>query len=133
MAKTDQQLNDDLIEVGAEHPEVTREDDGDLTEELVATTTIEELFDNYISTMQELLDEVLDLSVEGNPVKTHLGLMVYAEETVAAAFELRQQLVDRLADRSEQFPEQEVNPLGVTNLSVGDQLRKQVVNKDEEN
>jgi hypothetical protein len=111
-------MTDDLNEELNEAPEVAREDDGDLAEELASTTIINGLLDAYIGRVQEMFDDAVEVSIEGNPVKTYLELSSLGEEMMENAHELRMQLLHHFT-ASEEFP------------TVGLQLTKQVVTEEE--
>jgi hypothetical protein len=126
----EQDLTEELNAVSAAHPEVTGEDDVELSEELADRTTIENLFDSFIQEVGEMFHNALDVSIDGNPVRTHLELVNFGQDTIELAYELRRELIARVANRAEQFTEQEVVSPTVANLSVGNQLRKQVLEQE---
>lgn len=91
---------------------------GGLVEEIADTATIEQLLDSYIGEVQSALDELVEVSLEGNPVRTHVELQAFGEDVVQQAFELRADLLEKLANRADQFAER--------STACG-QLRTQVV------
>lgn len=105
-----------IIEEQMAEPSDTEE----LVEELADTATIEQLFDTYLVEVSDMFQELLEVSADGNPVRTHLELQAVAEDVLGMAYQLRADLIARIANRAEQFP---------TN---GDHLTKQVVEGDEE-
>ena len=91
------------------------ENDGELVEELADTATIEQLLDTFIQEVSDILALAVEVSLEGNPVRTHLDLVNGGQDIVELAYELRAELVAKVANRAEVIEEQ------------GDQLRKQVI------
>lgn len=87
----------------------------DLIEEIADTATIEQLFDAFILEVTDMFHDLHDVSLEGNAVRTHLTLAQFGEDTLSLAIELRNEMVERIATRSEAITEQ------------GLQLRKQVI------
>ena len=77
-------------------------DDIELSEELADTAIIEGVFDEFIQEINEMLVDVLDVSIEGNPVKTHIELTNLGQDLVELAYELRSELIQRLAKRTEE-------------------------------
>jgi hypothetical protein len=114
------------------HPDITGDDDGELTEELADTATIEQLLDTFIGEVGDILDLAVEVSVEGNPVRTHLDLVTARQDIIELAQELRAELVAKVAVRAEEIPEQ--NGLGVTTISAAthpSELRKQVIPEED--
>jgi hypothetical protein len=101
----------------------------DLAEELADTTTIEQLFDTYIGEVQELLAETLEVSLEANPVRTHLELAATAQDVVELAYQLRSDLLAKVANRAEQIDEQH-RGTGAILVSAPSSARKQVLEND---
>jgi len=96
--------------------EITGEQE--LVEELAATVTIEKLLDAFIEEVGEILGAANEVSLDGNPVRTHLELVNASQDIVELAYELRGDLIRGVANRAEEIPEQ------------GSQLRKQVFDDD---
>lgn len=92
--------------------------DSELVEELADTVTIEKLLDTFIENASEMLALAVEVSLEGNPVRTHLELVTVGTDIVELAYELRQELVAKVANRAEVIAEQ------------GNQLRKQVLDDE---
>ena len=96
------------------------EDDSQgLVEEIADTTTIEGLIDVFIMEMNELFDDLIATSYEGNAVKTHVELVNVSTDLQELVYDLKTQLLERIANRAETITEQ------------GDHLRKQVVDSEE--
>jgi len=91
--------------------------DETLVEELADTVTIEKLMDAFIEEVTEILGAANEVSLDGNPVRTHLELVNASQDIVELAYELRQELISKVAVRAEQITEQ------------GGNLRKQVVDE----
>ena len=105
----------------AEYLEPVAQDEAtELAEELADTVIIEQLVDKYIQETSEMFYGLLDLSMEGNPVKTHFALQSFGDEIINSAYILRSELIAKLANRAEEFAEK------------GDHLRKQVVDEQSE-
>jgi hypothetical protein len=116
--KEDDPTNE-LDAVTTEHLEVTGEDDGELTEELADTAVIEQLLDTFVGEVGDILDLAVEVSMEGNPVRTHLDLVTARQDIVELAQELKQELISKVAVRAEEIAEQGLN------------LRKQVIEEQE--
>jgi len=105
-------------------PEVTGDDDVELSEEIADTAVLSGLLDNFISEIQEMFSDTLEVSLEGNPVRTHLELVNFGQDIVELAYTLRHDLLHTFANRVDGFDER------------GDLLRTQIVEpepeKDEE-
>ena len=99
---------------------VEHDEGQDLVEEIAATATIEELMDSFIQEVSEMYADLQDTSLEGNAVKTHLEIQAFGQELWEMAYELKDDLVNRVANRSEEFAEK------------GGSLRKQVVDEQQE-
>jgi len=99
--------------------DATPEGDTELVEELAATTTIDQLMDDYIMKVSGWFIELNEVSEAGNPVKTHIALVGVGEAVVYEAYSLRDRLLEQLAKKGE-----EIATTGMT-------LTKQVL--DEEN
>lgn len=95
------------------------ENDDELVEEIADTATIEELLDDFIQEVSEMHADLLETSLQGNSVKTHLQIQSFGQDLWEMAYTLRDELVVKLANRAEQFEEQ------------GETLRTQVVDKQE--
>ncbi len=117
MSKQYQDVSDELNAVAAEHPEMTVDDSEELVEEIADTATIHDLLDEHISTMEEIFEDVIKTSLEGNPVRTHVELVNAVNDAFQMALELKAELVARLANRAEELPE------------TGLQMRKQIVDE----
>jgi hypothetical protein len=113
----DKEVLSELNAVAAEHPEIGGDDDLELSEELAATVIIEKLLDTFIEEITEILSTANEVSLDGNPVRTHLELVNASQDIVELAYELRGDLVRGVANRAEEIPEQ------------GGNLRKQVVDE----
>jgi len=102
----------------AEHLEVTGEDDVELSEELADTATIETLFDAFIEEVSQMFTDAIDVSLEGNAVRSHIELQNFGEETITLAYQLRNTLISKVANRAEVVAEE------------GNTLRKQVIGEE---
>ena len=78
-------------------------DDVELQEELADTAIIDAVFEGYIQEINEMLVDALDVSLEGNPVKTHIELQNLGQDLVESAYTLRNELIARLAKRTEEL------------------------------
>jgi len=119
--------HDDLsteMEVAA--PDVTPDDDVELSEEIYDTTTIEQLLDGIIEEVNDMVSEAVDVSLEGNPVKTHIELVNFSNEIIQMLFDLKTELVVRVANRAEEISEQGAE-LDVVPVNGAGILRKQVI------
>jgi len=96
-------------------PDVTAADATELVEELADIATITEIMDNLILATSEIFQDLINQSLTGNPVLTHVVLVDTTEEVVRALYDLRRQLIDSLAKRGEEIPQK------------GGNLRTQVV------
>jgi len=114
----EQELNAEYNAIAAEHPEVTGEDAYELVEELADTATIEQLLDDFIQEVSDLFVDAVEVSLDGNPVRTHLELTNLAQDTVDLAHTLKRELLEKIANRAEVIAEQ------------GSQLRKQVLDDE---
>lgn len=99
-------------------PEVGEETE--LVDELVSTTTLYDTFGRYITHLDATFAAVEELSEEGNPVRTHLAILGAYEELTTATHALRDELIEKLAQRGEQITEK------------GGTLRTQVLNDEDE-
>jgi hypothetical protein len=94
---SEQELNDVLDAVTGSLPEISGEDDLELSEELADTATIETLLDGFIQEVSELFTMAVDVSLDGNPVRTHLELVNFGTDLVELTYQLRRDLVSKLA------------------------------------
>jgi hypothetical protein len=78
-------------------------DDVELTEELADTAIIEQLFDEYHNTVQELFSDAVDAAVTGTHVQAYLELRNFGEDVMQIAAELKTELIARLAKRTEEL------------------------------
>ena len=78
-------------------------DDIELSEELADTAIIEQLFEEYHTTVQELFDDAVDAAVSGTHVQAYLELRNFGEDVMQIAAELKTELVQRLAKRTEEI------------------------------
>lgn len=78
-------------------------DDLELSEELADTAIIEQLFTQYIGTVQELFGDAIDLAINGNHVQAYLELRNFGEDVMQIAAELKSELISRLAKRTEEI------------------------------
>jgi hypothetical protein len=78
-------------------------DDVELTEELADTAIIEQLFDEYHNTVQELFTDAIEAAVIGTHVQAYLELRNFGEDVMQIAAELRAELIARLAKRTEEL------------------------------
>ena len=78
-------------------------DDVELQEELADTAIIDAVFEGYFQEINEMLVDALDVSLEGNPVKTHIELQNLGQDLVESAYSLRNELIARLAKRTEEL------------------------------
>lgn len=99
--------------------DATPEGDTELVEELAATSTIDQLMDDFIMKISGWFIELNEVSEQGNPVKTHMSLLSVCEGVVEESYYLRTRLLEQLAKKGE-----EIATTGMT-------LTKQVL--DEEN
>src|SRR5208283_5773162 len=90
----------------------------ELVEELADTATIEQLLDDFIQEVSDLFVDAVEVSLDGNPVRTHLELTNLAQDTVDLAHTLKRELLEKIANRAEVIAEQ------------GSQLRKQVLDDE---
>jgi len=93
---SEQELNSLLNEITGT-PEVSGEDDIELSEELADTATIETLCDGFIDEVSEMFAMALDVSLDGNPVRTHLELVNFGADIVELTYQLRRDLIAKLA------------------------------------
>lgn len=94
----------------------------ELVDEVVSTTTLYDSFGRFITYLTEAFNHLEDVSEEGNPVITHITIQGYQDAIIASAHTLRDELIEKLAQRGEQITEK------------GGTLRTQVLNdEDEEN
>lgn len=93
-------------------------EDNELTEELAATATIDSLFDNFVTNVHGWLMNTVEVSEQGNPVRTHLSLLSLSDDIVTEAYELQRALIDQIAKRGEEIAVQ------------GADLRKQVIEEN---
>src|SRR5271167_985217 len=121
---------------GAGHDEVVQQADGylenddELVEELADTVTIESLLDGFIQEVSEMFVDAYDVSLEGNPVRTHLELVNVGQDVVDLAHTLKRELLAN-ANRAEQIAEQDVpgsTPISAPTHFSG--LRKQVIEEN---
>lgn len=116
-----QQADGYSLEEIAGYPVITEkvdtDDDPELVEELANTVTIEKFLDTFIEEVTEILGAINEVSLDGNAVRTHLELVNGSQDIVELAYELREELIAKVANRSEEIPEQ------------GGNLRKQVVDE----
>lgn len=96
------------------------EENGELADEIADTATIEQLLDGYIQEVNEMFTDAFDVSLEGNPVRTHIELLNLGQDIVNLAHTLKRELLDRVANRAEIIAEQ------------GSQLRKQVFDDEQD-
>lgn len=99
-------------------PEITAEADTELTEELAATSTIDQLMDDYIMKISGWFIELNEVSEQGNPVKTHMSLLSVCEGVVEEAYYLRSRLLEQLATKGEEI------------ATTGTNLTKQVLDEE---
>lgn len=78
-------------------------DDVELTEELADTAIIEQLFDEYHNTVQELFTDATDAAISGTHVQAYLELRNFGEDVMQIAAELRAELLARIAKRTEEI------------------------------
>jgi len=118
MRMSEEELPTDFNAVAAANPELTGEDDVELSEELADTATIETLLDGFIEEVSESFADALDVSLGGNAVLTHIELQNFGEETITLAYQLRNTLISKVANRAEVVAEE------------GNTLRKQVIGEE---
>jgi hypothetical protein len=92
----------------------------ELVDELVSTTTLYETFGRFIAHVQYNFSALKAISEESNPVRTHLSIVSVEEELLQAAHNLRDELIEKLAERGEKITEK------------GGTLRTQVLNDEAE-
>src|SRR5271155_5740368 len=90
------------------------DEDTPLADEIIDTATIDSLMDEFIEEVSVMFIDIVELSMEGNPVRTHLELVNLGHDTVDLAHSLNRELLNRVANRPEKLAE------------VGDLLRTQV-------
>jgi hypothetical protein len=95
-----EQLDDLAAEIVGESDE-----DGPLADELADMATIEQLLDGFIQEVSEMFIDALDISLEGNPVRTHLELVNLGQDAVDLAHSLKRELIAKVANRSEVIAE----------------------------
>ena len=117
-------INDHPVKVetinGAVNLESEVGEEIELVDELVSTTTLYDLFGRFITQMDQTFTTVEELSEEGNPVRTHLAILGAYEELTTAAHQLRDELIEKLAQRGERITEK------------GGTLRRQVLEDEDE-
>jgi len=118
MRMSEEELPTDFNAVAAANPELTGEDDVELSEELADTATIETLLDGFIEEVSESFADALDVSLGGNAVLTHIELQNFGQDIITMAYALRNELITKVANRAEEVPEQ------------GNTLRKQVIGEE---
>lgn len=92
----------------------------ELVEELVSTTTLYDAFGAFITRLQTNFSAMETISKDGNPVRTHIAICDAQEILIDAAHGLRDELIEKLAQRGERITEK-----GMT-------LRTQVLNDEAE-
>jgi hypothetical protein len=101
-----------------------------LVAEIADTTIIDNIMDEFIEATQEVLYELIDTSMKGNAVATHVNLTTASDAIIEALFDLKSTLLESLAKHGDDFNEQDVMPVEIGNASNGDgNLRKQVVDE----
>lgn len=103
------------------------DDDPELVEELADTVIIQKLLDTFIGEVSDILDLAVEVSLEGNPVRTHLELVTGSQDIVELAYELRQELLSKVANRAEEIPEQNFGATAIAAATHPSELRKQVI------
>src|SRR5579863_5729678 len=115
-----------------ELPLIDDNDPEQLVEELADTVTIEKLLDTFIAEVSEILGATVEVSLDGNPVRTHLELVNAEQDIVELSYELRQELISKVANRAEVIAEQ--NGFGSAPISAAthaSEMRKQVILEEE--
>jgi hypothetical protein len=102
-------------------------DDPELVEELADTVTIEKLTDAFIAEITEILGTTVEVSLDGNPVRTHLELAAAEQDIVELAYELRQELLTKIANRAEAITERNFGATQIAAATHPSELRKQVI------
>lgn len=92
----------------------------ELVEELVSTTTLYDLFGRFINQLEDNFVAVETISEDGNSVRTHLAICDAHDILTSAAHGLRDELIEKLAQRGEVITEK------------GGTLRTQVLNDESE-
>lgn len=90
-----------------------------LVAEIADTTIIDGVMDEFIDATTEVLYELIDTSLKGNAVATHVQLTTTTDAIIEALYDLKGTLLDSLAKHGDEFEEQ------------GSNLRKQVVDEGE--
>lgn len=90
----------------------------ELVEEMAATSVLNDAFDKFLALVSQRLDWVENLSVGGNPVRTHIALVQVKEDILTEIQFLRSKLIEDIANRSEEIPEE------------GSNLRKQIIDEE---
>ena len=78
-------------------------DDIELSEELADTAIIEQLFDGFISQVEELFGDANDTAITGTHVQAWFELRNFYEDVTQMASELKVELIQRLAKRTEEI------------------------------
>ena len=102
------------INTVAELFEPESDDDTPLAEEIADTATIQTIMDSFIEEISIMFVDAIEVSLEGNSVRTHIELMNLGQDTVDLAHNLKRELVAKLANRADVIVEN------------GDMLRTQV-------
>lgn len=96
------------------------DDATELVEELVSTTLLYDTFGRFITQLTNNFIALQSISKESNPVLTHIAICDAQEILTTAAHSLRDELIEKLAQRGEQITEK------------GGTLRTQVLNDEDE-
>jgi len=114
-----------------EIPDTDENETDVIVAELADTTIINNVMDEFIDATAEVLYELVDTSLEGNAVATHVQLVGTTDAVIQALYDLKQNLLDSLAKHGDEFDEHDVLPVEIGNASNGDgSLRKQVVDEE---
>jgi hypothetical protein len=110
--------------------ESTDVDEADvLVAELADTTIIESVMDDFIGATEDVLYELIDTSLKGNAVVTHVQITTTTDAIIQALYDLKQQLLDSLAKHGDEFVEQDTSVVAGV-VGTADGLRKQVVDEE---
>lgn len=110
--------------------EISDVDEADvIVAELADTTIINNVMDEFIDATTEVLYELVETSLAGNAVVTHVQIVGTTDAVIQALYDLKQNLLDSLAKHGDEFDEQDTNVVAGV-VGTADGLRKQVVDEE---
>lgn len=110
--------------------EISDVDEADvIVAELADTTIINNVMDEFIDATTEVLYELVETSLAGNAVATHVQIVGTTDAVIQALYDLKQNLLDSLAKHGDEFDEQDTNVVAGV-VGTADGLRKQVVDEE---